>query len=416
MKFLLPLSVAAFACSLCAQMPVPQRPLTSRSTLVLVPAFVHEKNGDPVYSLSAADFVLTDNGKPQTLRLEEDSGDRPLALVIAFEVGGAGTREYDKLGALVPMLKALLGGVPHRIAVVGFDSKPTLVQPFTDDVDAAKDALLALQPGCTRQSHIDNCAGPHPVHNASLGDNGAAILDSIALSVDLLRTQPTRYRRVVLLVSETVDRGSQVTLEEAVRAFSDTNTSIYSIGFSTAKSEAAHYAHQQLPTGPGTPAQAADESKTMPPGGFTLFDLANHIPNPPSGCMGKVPDAQLTDDPDQNLGRFSRLYDCVGQLVPPLLFARVATIAATNGLKRNVPETVARLTGGEYFKLTNAKSLERDLSAITNHLPNRYMLSFQPVSPQAGLHHLSLQLRDRPGLVVQARSTYWSDDAIAEAR
>lgn len=182
MKFLLPLSVAAFACSLCAQMPVPQRPLTSRSTLVLVPAFVHEKNGEPVYTLSAADFVLTDNGKPQTLRLEEDSGDQPLALVIALEVGGAGTREYDKLGALVPMLEALLGGVPHRIAVVGFDSKPTLVQPFTDDVDAAKDALIALQPGCTRQGHIDNCAGPHPVHNASLGDNGAAILDSVALS------------------------------------------------------------------------------------------------------------------------------------------------------------------------------------------------------------------------------------------
>jgi VWFA-related protein len=298
------------------------------------------------------------------------------------------------------MLEALLGGVPHRIAVVGFDSAPKLVQPFTDDVDTAKDAILSLQPGCTRQSHIENCAGPHPVHDASLGDNGAAILDSISLSVDLLRTQPISYRRVILLISETVDRGSKITLEEAVRAVSDTNTSIYSIGFSTAKSEAAHYAHQQLPTGPGTPSS----------------NLANHTPYPPSGCMGKISETDLTNDPDQDLNRFSRLYDCAGQLMPPLLLARVAAIAAADGLKRNVPETVAKLTGGEYFKLTNAKSLERSLSVITNHLPNRYMLSFQPASPEAGLHHLSLQLRDRPGLVVQARSTYWFDDVGAAAK
>ncbi|RXH57469.1 VWA domain-containing protein [Granulicella sibirica] len=413
--FLLSLAVLA-SCSLGAQVPSSQKPLTATSTLVLVPALVHDKAGEPVYMLSASDFLLTDNGQPQALRVEDDAGNEPLAVVIDLEVGGAGTREYDKLGALIPMLEALVGGVQHRVAVVGFDSEPTLVQPFTAKIDSAKDAILSLQPGCTRQNHFSNCEGPDPVHDASLGDNGAAILDSVAFSVSLLRAQPARYRRVILLISETADRGSKVTLDDAVRAISDTNTSIYSIGFSTAKSEAAHYAHQQLPTGPGTPAQAADESRTMPPGGVELFDRANHIPNPPTGCMGKIPEQQLTDDPDQNLGRLSRLYDCMGQLMPPLLVARVAAIAASNGLKRNAPETVARLTGGEYFKLTNAKSLERSLSVITNHLPNRYMLSFQPVSPQAGLHHLSVKLIDRPGLIVQARTTYWSDDGNAEAK
>jgi hypothetical protein len=37
-------------------------------------------------------------------------------------------------------------------------------------------------------------------------------------------------------------------------------------------------------------------------------------------------------------------------------------------MKENVPETVARLTGGEYFKLTDPKKLERDLATISNHL------------------------------------------------
>jgi hypothetical protein len=41
--------------------------------------------------------------------------------------------------------------------------------------------------------------------------------------------------------------------------------------------------------------------------------------------------------------------------------AKLAAITIVDGLRRNLPETVARLTGGEYFKLTDAKSLENDL-------------------------------------------------------
>ena len=387
----------------------PKAQITSRSTLVLVPAFVQDRANEPVFTLTASDFVLTDDGVPQSLTLEQDTGAEPLALVIDLEVGGAGTREFDKFGALTPMLEALVGAVPHTLAVVGFDSEPALVQPFTTDIDAAASSIMSLTPGCTRQNHLDDCSGPNPVHDVSLGDNGAAILDSLSFSVDLLRRLPPNYRRAILLISETNDRGSHVKLEDAVRALSDTNTSIYSIGFSTAKSEAAHYAHRQLPTGPGSAAQAAEESKTIPAGGFTLFDLANHIPNPPTGCMGKIPDSALSDDPDQNISRLSRLYDCAGQLLPPLLFARVAAIAATDGLKRNVPQTVAKLTGGEYFRLTDAKSLEHDLAAIANHIPNRYMLSFQPKSPHPGLHLLTLHLPSYPNLSITARTTYSSD-------
>jgi VWFA-related protein len=385
------------------QSPAPQTPLTSRSTLVLVPALVRDKAGKLIFTLKASDFTLTDDGIPQTLHLEEDTGGEPLALVIDLEVGGAGTREFDKLGPLTPMLEAVIGNVPHTIAVVGFDSEPALVQPFTADVDTAADAVLSLTPGCTRQHHIDDCAGPNPVHDQSLGDNGAAILDSLAFSVDLLRKQPPKYRRAILLISETLDRGSHVTLEDAVRDLSDTNTAIYSIGFSTGKSEAAHYAHRQLPTQPaGDDRQAV--GNPFQPGGFTFLALANHIPNPPGGCMGKDPDP----DPDKFTNRFSQFYDCAGQLLPPLLLARTAFIAASDGLERNVPETVAHLTGGEYFKLTDAKSLESSLATISNHLPNRYVLSFQPQSPHPGPHALSLQLRNYADLDITARSSYWA--------
>ena len=96
-------------------------------------------------------------------------------------------------------------------------------------------------------------------------------------------------------------------------------------------------------------------------------------------------------------------------LVPALVLAKLAAIRAADSLQRNVPETVAQLTGVEYFKFENGKSLERDLFTISNHVPNRYVLSFHPVAPHAGFHAIELKLKDYPGLRVEARSGYWVD-------
>jgi hypothetical protein len=87
----------------------------------------------------------------------------------------------------------------------------------------------------------------------------------------------------------------------------------------------------------------------------------------------------------------------------------MALIAAKDGLKRNVPESVAQLTGGEYFAFTNAATLKQGLLAVSNDVPNYYVLSFRPESPSAGLHTLELKLKDRPQLQLRARDTYWLD-------
>jgi hypothetical protein len=123
--------------------------------------------------------------------------------------------------------------------------------------------------------------------------------------------------------------------------------------------------------------------------------------------MGKDPDP----DPDATHNKAIQAYDCLTQLAPPLALAKMAAIAATDALRRNVPETVANLTGGEYFKLTNPTNLGRDLAIISNHIPNRYALSFQPQSPNPGLHVLSLSLPNYANMHVTARTSYWADTA-----
>src|SRR5579859_2322541 len=96
--------------------------LSRQTTLVVVPALVRDKAGKLVFTLTTDDFVLTDDGVPQKLTLEQDTGGEPLALVVVIETGGAGARELEKLGPLPQLLDTVVGNVPHRIAVVAFDS------------------------------------------------------------------------------------------------------------------------------------------------------------------------------------------------------------------------------------------------------------------------------------------------------
>ena len=331
--------------------------ISTRSTLVVVPALVRDKSGEPVFTLKAGDFTLTDDGVPQKLRLEEDTGGEPLALVILVEAGGDGVRELSRYGALPAMLESVIGAVPHKVAVVAFDSAPELEQDFTPDVDTAAAIIPRLA-------------------EAQAGDKGGAILDALSFSIDLLRKQPPDYRRAVLMITETRDRGSKAKLDDALRAVSDTNTSIYAIGFSSAKSDVAHEASK-----------------------FSSSD-----PGPAHGCFAR----DHKDDPETSDNPFIQAWDCLSLLAPPLRLVKMAALA-TEGLQKNVPETVARLTGGEYFKLGNQKSLERTLQTISNHIPNRYVLSFQPQSPHPGLHILNLELKEYPQLKVTARTSYWAE-------
>ena len=344
--------------------PFPQTPeLSVRSNLVLVPALVKTKAGKLVFSLDANDFILTDDGVPQPLQMEAGTLSQPLALVVVVQTGGLGPshlRDYRNLGAI---LDAVIGGVQHRIAVVGFDSQPRVEHDFTTNTDSAAMIIASLHEG----------------------DQGAAILDAINFGIDLLRQQPPNYRRAVVLVSETIDSGSQTSLEDAIRAVEDTNTSIYSFGFSSTRAAVAH-----------------EKAKLPVPGGTEY----SKKPYAPGGCMSKDSKA----DPDAHGKRGVQAWDCAADLLPPLRLARMAFLAAKDGIRRNVPKSVAELTGGEYFPFHDAKTLAAHLIPISNDVPNYYVLSFRPQSPRPGPHALELRLKDKPGYELKARKGYWVDD------
>lgn len=325
-----------------------------RSNVVIVPALVKTKSGEVVFSLTADDFTLTDNGVPQTLTLEPAADSQPLALVVIVETGRDGAshlRDYSNLG---PVLDSVVGGVPHRFAVIAFDSAPRLVLDFTADTDTAGQTIANLR----------------------AGDSGAATLDALNFAIDILRKQPP-----------TEDSASRTDLENVLREVDDTNTEIYAFAFSSTGAAVVHEA-----------------AKLPRPGGSPYGDQ----PYPPGGCMTKG------SDPDAHGKRSVQALDCASDLLPPLRFVRMALLAAGHGLRRNVPKTVANLTGGEYLVFKNLNTLTDDLLTVSNDVPSYYVLTFSPRSPSPGFHALELKVKDRPRLIVKARNAYWVDNAATK--
>jgi VWFA-related protein len=192
-----------------------QTTLHTTTTLVVVPTLVQTQGKDPVFSLTAADFLVTDNGVPQKVTLEEESR-RPLSLVVLIQTGGIARGQFPNYSHLETMLAGILGKGPNEASIVNFDSRPEAASPFTTDIAQWREAI----------------------DKPDQGDSGAAIFDGIAYGLELLKKEPASNRRVILLISQEHDNGSKTSLKDIVRDLGETNTAVYSVTFSAEKATA----------------------------------------------------------------------------------------------------------------------------------------------------------------------------------
>jgi VWFA-related protein len=310
--------------------PDHQPTFRTQTNLVLVPALVKDKSGEIVYGLQAKDFIIEDDGVEQMAHMDENADFTPLSLVIAIQLGRAAETELPRIRSLGAMLDPILSQGRNRAAIVTFDSDVELTRGFTTN-----GALIA--------------ADLQKLHS---GDNhGAAILNAVRYSVGLLKQEPKDRQRVLLLISETRDHGSNaVVLEDAVQAIAESKTVVYALAFSPWLSD-------------------------------TLDALRGYR------------DDKVFARPRRGIRR--------GPLIA----------MAAQATRQNTPKAIAALTGGEYELFKSAKGFESRMMDFTNHLHNRYLLSFEPKSPHPGLHEVRVRLRsdeEEENVVILARTRYWA--------
>jgi VWFA-related protein len=194
-----------------------QTTLRTTTSLVVVPTLVETQDQHPVYSLTAEDFALTDDGVRQKVTVDAGTS-HPLSLVVLIQTGGIARVQFANFANLETMLSSLLGSAPNRAAIVNFDSRPEGASPFTSDLAEWKDAI----------------------NEPDDGDSGAAIYDAIAFGIGLLSKEPANHRHAILLISQDHDAGSKISEKEIVRRLGETNTAIYSMTFSEDKTAVKH--------------------------------------------------------------------------------------------------------------------------------------------------------------------------------
>ena len=184
------------------------------TSVVLVPTLVKKSSGEIVYGLTGKDFSLDDNGVPQRVHVDDDLDTQPVSLVVCIQRGRSSGLEFSKLAKLGPLLDLFTAGGRGEAALVVFDSKPLYLDAFSRDTSDISDDLQRLKPG----------------------DGGAAILDAVGYSVDLLEHRPADHRRVLLLISESRDHGSKtVSAQDLVERIGISNTLVLSLTYSPTK-------------------------------------------------------------------------------------------------------------------------------------------------------------------------------------
>jgi VWFA-related protein len=78
-------------------------------------------------------------------------------------------------------------------------------------------------------------------------------------------------------------------------------------------------------------------------------------------------------------------------------------------MRKNIPSTIASMTGGEYELFATRKKFEVRMNDFTNHIHSRYLLSFSPKSPHSGLHQIRVRLKNAENGAVLARTSYWAE-------
>lgn len=315
---------------------------------VLVPTTVLDPDGHGyVNGLNTTDFELLDNGKAQ--KIAADFSQQPLSVVLVIQANSEVEPMLPMIRKTGVLLQGLVTGTEGDVAVLAFDHRMQHIQEFTGDPEKVDDAMQKIKAGSSTAALID------------------AVLEADHM---LKRHDPQNVRRrVIILLSRNVDKGSQAHLQETVRDMQFDNVIVYPIDIS--KLRTAFYKKPDYPR----PANGG-----IPPEG---------LPN--TRNPGATSQTNVAQEQTGNLL----------EAVPPI--AR----SIKDLFKKTPAEAFSYFTGGTMYNFGTEKGLETAVTDIGKDLNSQYLLSYSPNNKDEPGFHTIKVIVNRPGLKIRTRPGYW---------
>ncbi|HTU44082.1 MAG TPA: VWA domain-containing protein [Bryobacteraceae bacterium] len=316
---------------------------------VLVPTTVLDPDGHGyVNGLEAKDFEVYDNKKLQKVTAEFTQ--QPLSVVLAVQANSEVEPLLPEIRRTGLLLQGLVTGEDGDAAILAFDHRMQHLQDFTHDPDKIDDAM----------------------HKITAGSSSAAVVDAVLEADAMLRHHDPQNvrRRVIILMSRNIDKGSESHLEETVRKMQFDNVIVYSVDISKAVTAALKKPDYPRPQNGGIPPEA--------------------LPNV-RGSGGALNETDVVKQEDGNILNG----------VPPLLRS------IHDLFSRTPAEAFTYFTGGREYSFRNEKGLEAAITDIGKDLNSQYLLSYNPNDKnEPGFHTIKVVV-NRPGLVIRTRPGYW---------
>jgi VWFA-related protein len=225
------LLASALTAALLAQAPNQARPEQEPAPIkvdvdvVSILASVRDKRGGLVANLEKADFTVLEDGKPQEIKYFTRETDLPLTIGLLVDVSGSQRNLIDIEHNAASQFFSQVLRKKDEAFLIQFGEEAELLQDYTNSPKLLNSALGEL-----RVSSGVGGLHPGPVPTAG-GPRGTVLYDAIYLAAnEKLRTEVGR--KVIVVITDGVDQGSRLTINQAVESAQKADAVIYSIDYS----------------------------------------------------------------------------------------------------------------------------------------------------------------------------------------
>jgi len=180
----------------------------SDTRLVVLHASVTDKKGKLLTNLNQGSFKVFENGQQQQVKIFRRE-DVPVSLgIIIDDSGSMMTKRARVEAAALAMVRA--SNPQDEVFIVNFNDDAFLDVPFTSDMKKMEQGL----------ARIDS-------------RGGTAMRDAINMSLEYMRSDGKKDKKVLLVITDGNDNASNISLEKVVGRSNQSDTLVYAIGLFT---------------------------------------------------------------------------------------------------------------------------------------------------------------------------------------